>query len=77
METTVKTCEGCDKPLHPLDLAQHWTVCMDCTKARHRAVMARKCVCGRKRRENPKLNRVGSRTWKTCNRCLMSTGNLS
>lgn len=61
-------CEGCGKELGPLE-ALRWHVCMDCTKARHRAVVNHgRCTCGRKRR--PRIVTNGCRTWSACDRCL-------
>lgn len=75
MTTTTKTCEGCGRPLNPFDLAGRWSVCMDCTKARHRsATTGGRCKCGRKAREgdlcevNP--GRPTGRKWIPCLRCL-------
>jgi hypothetical protein len=63
-----KQCEGCDKELGVIE-ALRWSVCMDCTKARHKATVNRgKCSCGRKRKEREATN--GIRRWIVCNRCL-------
>ena len=73
-------CEGCGKDLNPVVLAMCGSgpkVCNDCVKARHRAVVKRGCACGRKRRENPEVHKVGSRRWHTCFRCLGQTRQLS
>lgn len=61
-------CEGCDRLLSPIE-ALHWSVCFVCTKARHRAVLARRCICGRRARPGP-VDRIGSRSWVPCLRCL-------
>lgn len=68
----MEKCDGCLQEVYSFN-----NPCMDCIKARHRAVLAGRCACGRKRRENPTIHRVGSRTWKTCDRCLKTTGQLS
>ena len=69
------TCEGCNKLLGPVE-AYRWAVCLECTKARHRAVVAHKCVCGNKRRPSD-VHRIGSRTWTGCFRCLGQIRQLS
>jgi hypothetical protein len=67
--TTPRTCEGCGMGLSPVEGAR-WRVCLDCTRARHRAVIARgKCRCGAKRREG-EVVRQGPRAWVPCRRCL-------
>lgn len=63
----VPTCEGCDAPLNPVE-AVRWSVCMGCTRARHRAVISGKCSCGRKRRH--RVVHQSGRTWTACDRCL-------
>lgn len=73
-------CEGCLKPLDPVTLAMCGKVkiCLPCVKARQRAVAnGGRCTCGSKRRENPEVHRVHSRTWHTCYRCLGTTRQLS
>ncbi len=64
------TCDGCGRPLNPVE-AQQWTVCLDCTKARQRAVASGRCACGG-RAIPGELCRVGSRSWIPCRRCLGS-----
>ena len=54
-------CEGCGKQ-------SFHNVCWDCVKARHRAVMKKKCGCGRQRRE--RLVQTAARKWVACDRCL-------
>lgn len=62
-------CDGCGRGLSPIE-AVRWRVCMDCTRARHRAVIARgKCKCGGKRREGEVVTQ-GPRSWIPCRRCL-------
>jgi hypothetical protein len=63
----IRHCEGCGKQLGVGDTG--YTVCIECTKARHRAVVNRKCSCGNKRRPT-EIKRIGSRTWISCYRCL-------
>ena len=73
-------CEGCGKPLDAITLAMCGSgpkVCTPCVKARQRAAVARKCCCGKQRRENPEVHRMGSRRWHTCFRCLGTTRQLS
>lgn len=61
-------CEGCGCELGIRDL--RWMVCMDCTKARHRAVVARKgCTCGRKAKLGEPKARYGV-VVRDCARCL-------
>jgi hypothetical protein len=64
--TTERTCQGCGQVLGPMDVGRD--VCMPCTQARHRAVLARRCVCGRFKR--PRLVTNGTREWTSCDRCL-------
>ena len=68
-------CEGCGKELGAVE-ALSWDVCLDCTKARHRAVVGRGCKCGRKARPTEVL-RTGSRSWISCFRCLGQIRQLS
>ena len=73
--TDQRTCEGCGKELNPVFDAQ-WSVCMDCTRARARAVANHhRCVCGRKRRERTIVTAV--RSWIACNRCLGTVRQLN
>lgn len=65
-------CDGCGK-----QVLMCWNPCMDCVKARYNAVLKRRCCCGKQRRENPKVHKIGSRTWMTCDRCLGQTRQLS
>lgn len=76
MENESPLCEGCEKELPPVDVVMGWNVCMDCTKARHRAVVARKCICGKKRR-NSEVHKAYSRRWISCLRCLGTVKQLS
>jgi len=65
-------CTGCGTELGALE-ALRWDVCMDCTKARHRAVTNRgRCSCGKKRRERPVSfsSLKSARHWIACDRCL-------
>lgn len=69
------TCEGCGCQLGAFE-AMRWSVCFDCTKARHRAAMSHRCSCGKKRREvGP--HKVGWRVWFSCVRCLGTTRQVS
>jgi len=62
------TCEGCGKPLGPMDVG--YTVCFECTKARAKtACTGGRCHCGRKARPGSP-RRVYSRSWIPCHRCL-------
>jgi len=71
----ILTCNGCGKPFQ--NTIDTYAVCMDCVRARHRAVVKRgRCTCGAKRRELP-VSRVGSRTWIPCGRCLGTVRQLS
>ncbi len=74
--TEAPRCQGCLEFLSPSDRAQGYAVCLDCTRARHRAVLKRRCVCGRRRRET-EIKRVGSRSWVSCHRCLGQVRQLS
>jgi hypothetical protein len=66
--TTNRSCEGCGRGLSTLE--GRWAVCLDCTRARHRAVIARgKCRCGKKAREGDVVSQ-GPRSWIPCRRCL-------
>lgn len=69
-------CEGCDKPLDPVSVSGGYTVCFSCTKARHKAVLRRKCCCGRQKRPT-EVMRTGSRSWISCHRCLGQIKQLS
>jgi hypothetical protein len=64
------SCEGCDKPLGVVE-SLRYTVCMECTIARHRKVTKHggMCKCGRKRRPGDLLDN-GARSWIPCRRCL-------
>lgn len=64
---TMKICEGCGEELGVIE-AIRWDVCMQCTKARHRTVLSKRCSCGTKRRPREVSN--GCRTWMACDRCL-------
>jgi hypothetical protein len=59
-------CEACQSPLGPFDTG--YSVCMACARARHRAAVTHRCVCGRLRR--PRTVSTGIRTWVACDRCL-------
>ena len=69
-----RQCEGCGSELGVFDIG--YSICMECTKARHRAVINRKCSCGNKKRPS-KIKRIHSRTWISCNRCLGQIKQLS
>jgi hypothetical protein len=58
-------CTGCGEPMD----SPSYDVCFQCVKARHRAVVMRKCCCGNKRRPT-EVKRMASRTWISCHRCL-------
>lgn len=62
-------CEGCGNPMDPMGYFGGYKVCWACTKARHRAVLAKKCCCGTKNRR-PRLIATACRTWWGCDRCL-------
>lgn len=69
-------CEGCGKGLGVVE-ASRWSVCLDCTKARHRTVYnGGRCTC-RKKAVPTEVNRVGSRSWISCFRCLGQIRQLS
>jgi hypothetical protein len=59
-------CDGCLCPLGPLDAG--YSVCMACTRARHRAAVTHRCSCGRLRRPR-QVSHLG-RVWIACDRCL-------
>jgi hypothetical protein len=63
---TARVCEGCGCALGPLDIG--YSVCLACTRARHRAVLMRKCCCGHRRR--PRHVSTPWRAWIACDRCL-------
>jgi hypothetical protein len=71
-----ENCLGCLGKLSLGDRVQGYDVCFECTKARHNAVLRRKCVCGVKRRPSI-VYRIGSRTWISCYRCLGQIKQLS
>ena len=72
----VTDCQGCLAPLHPMERG-YWTVCFPCTRARHKAVLARgRCVCHARERR-PRQVSNGSRAWIACDRCLGSIRQLS
>ena len=73
--TVNRPCEGCGVQMMPYEFSR-WAVCMGCTKARHRAVVARKCCCGNKRRPT-EVKSIGSRSWISCHRCLGQIKQLS
>ena len=56
----------------------HWDggPSMEVIKARHLAVMRRKCCCG-KEKDPSEVKGTGSRTWISCERCLGTIKNLS
>ena len=67
---TLRTCEGCGKGLSAAE-GLHWSVCLACTKARHRAAVARgRCCCRAAERRPGELVTQGGRTWIPCRRCL-------
>jgi hypothetical protein len=64
-----RACEGCGAGL-TRDEAARWRVCVDCTRARHRAVIARgSCRCGKHARPGEIVTQ-GPRSWIPCRRCL-------
>lgn len=70
MGLEVSYCNGCTKELSEMDIIMGWSVCMDCTKARHGAVLrGNRCHCGKKRRETEE-KKMASRRWISCHRCL-------
>lgn len=64
-------CEGCNKLVIGL-----FGVCLECVKARHKAVLKRKCVCGNQKKPT-NIKRIGSRSWISCYRCLGQIKQLS
>ena len=66
-------CNGCGKNV----MLEAWNPCIECCRARAKSAFTHRCTCGRKRRENPEIHRVGSRTWRTCDRCLAPCMQLS
>ena len=73
-ETGNMTCEGCGERFY--NFFDRLAICLTCVKARHRAALALKCLCGRQARQSD-VHRVGSRTWISCLRCLGSIRQLS
>ena len=73
---SVRLCEGCQKPLGPMDGG--YDVCMPCTVARQKAVTQwhGACHCGKQRRPS-EIHKIGSRTWISCLRCLGQIKQLS
>ena len=69
-------CEGCLEELSVFDKCQGYSVCFECTKTRHKAVLKTKCVCAGKKRESS-IHKIGSRTWISCLRCLGQIKQLS
>lgn len=63
-------CEACGEETH-------LSPCFPCVKARHRAAMKKKCVCGKKKQRPSEEKRVGSRRWISCLRCLETIRQLS
>lgn len=63
-----RKCHGCGDKLGPMDY--QYNVCMDCTRARHKSVLAQgKCMCGKKRVPGEVVSQSG-RSWIPCERCL-------
>ena len=63
------TCEGCGCALGVVE-AVNWGVCLDCTRARARAVgSGGRCSCGPKRRRE-RVVKTAIRSWMACDRCL-------
>jgi hypothetical protein len=78
MET--KRCEGCEQVLGTVE-ALLWSVCLGCTKARHRAVIrGGRCSCGPRKRR-PREVSTGpvrfARRWIACDRCLGAVAQLN
>lgn len=69
-------CEGCLEELDVFSVATGYGVCMECTEARHKAVLKHKCRCGRKKRES-EVKSNGSRKWISCLRCLGQVRQIS
>lgn len=74
-EPLATTCDGCGRQLER-DEAQHWTACLDCTRARMRSAMSGRCTCGTHKIPGD-VCRVGSRSWIPCRRCLGSIRQLT
>jgi hypothetical protein len=68
IEAPVGHCDGCLEPLDGFSKALGYQVCFQCVKARHRALMNKKCSCGRHRRIA--IVDYGHRTVQKCSRCL-------
>lgn len=64
-------CDGCLRPVYRFQ-----NPCLPCVKARARGAVTHRCSCGRKARPS-EIHRVGSRTWKSCLRCLATLEQLS
>ena len=76
-EAKIPDCEGCLKEMDVMGFLQGYTVCMDCVKARHKAVMRNgKCGC-RKADKRPREMGNKSRKWLGCDRCLGTIRQLS
>lgn len=52
-------------------------ICMECIKARQRAVVYRKCCCGKSKIPDENIKQVCSRKWIACKRCLGTIKQLS
>ena len=57
---------------------EHWDggPSMEVVRARHRAVVDRRCRCGAKK-DPTAVKRIGSRSWISCHRCLGQIKQLS
>lgn len=61
------TCDGCGRTLGVVESMQ-WTVCLPCTRARHRGVLTGRCVCRQRDRRPVEVEQC--RRWTSCARCL-------
>jgi hypothetical protein len=69
-------CEGCLNPMDLMGYVAGYSVCLACTTARHKAVVRKKCSCGKAKRPSD-IKKNGSRTWISCLRCLGQIKQLS
>ena len=52
-------------------------ISLEVVRARHRAALDGRCHCGSKRIPHPAILRMGSRTWRSCDRCFGTIEQLS
>lgn len=67
-------CEGCEEEF--INIIDQHPICTPCVRARHKAVLARKCVC-RSKKHTKECNNGMGRRWLSCLRCLGTVKQLS